>query len=530
MIVFIDCVQQLMSYLKRFGGVLAFGAGMMSAWGNVAPTVVIQSAAMRPGTTFMDVVYRVNDADDATVKVRALAFVDGVRSFANVLRPVTFVEGTAAKLGDAIPTNQNQTLTWDVGADWNISLGQIKFEVLAMDGRGLLPFDWITIPATANTAQTTVSKNSPSATEVLNALFWRFADGDTGLAVTNGVLKGTPASGVFYDQSLVNGATVGTYATPFVFKRMNLAVDDGYVANLARAGLTDPTSWHAGNRAYDGTQVVVGWGRNLYGETTPPSGLSGATAIAAGATHGVALKSDGTVVGWGSSNGTPPSGLSGVTAIAAGYKHTLALKSDGTVVGWGENPYGGTSIPSSLTGVIAVGAGAYHSLAVKSDGSVVCWGLNSDGQATPPAGLTGVVAVTGGYAYSLALKSDGTVVKWGTSAFSPPVGLTGVTAIAGGTWYCLALKSDGTVVGWGFSSYGEAFPPSGLTGVVAISAGENHCLALKSDGTVVGWGRNVDSSGIFTGQATPPATLTGVSAIAAGAGGDGSLALKTKAE
>lgn len=36
---------------------------------------------MRPGTTLMDVVYRVNDPDDATVKTRALAFVDGVRSF-----------------------------------------------------------------------------------------------------------------------------------------------------------------------------------------------------------------------------------------------------------------------------------------------------------------------------------------------------------------------------------------------------------------------------------------------------------------
>lgn len=39
------------------------------------PFPVVVSAAMRPGTTLMDVVYRVNDPDDATVKVRALAFV-----------------------------------------------------------------------------------------------------------------------------------------------------------------------------------------------------------------------------------------------------------------------------------------------------------------------------------------------------------------------------------------------------------------------------------------------------------------------
>jgi hypothetical protein len=75
---------------------LVWATSLTLACANTAPTVVIQSAAMRPGTTLMDVVYRVNDPDDATVKTRALAFVDGVRSFAKVIKPVTFVEGTAA--------------------------------------------------------------------------------------------------------------------------------------------------------------------------------------------------------------------------------------------------------------------------------------------------------------------------------------------------------------------------------------------------------------------------------------------------
>lgn len=64
-------------------------AALSAALANTAPTPVVVSAAMRPGTTLMDVVFRVNDPDDATVKVRALAFVDGVRSFAKVLKPVT---------------------------------------------------------------------------------------------------------------------------------------------------------------------------------------------------------------------------------------------------------------------------------------------------------------------------------------------------------------------------------------------------------------------------------------------------------
>lgn len=43
---------------------------------------------------------------------------------------------------------------------------------------------------------------------------------------------------------------------------------------------------------------------------------------------------------------SPPAGLSGVTAIAAGGLHSLALKSDGTVVAWGLDNYGQVSPPA----------------------------------------------------------------------------------------------------------------------------------------------------------------------------------------
>ena len=49
-------------------------------------------------------------------------------------------------------------------------------------------------------------------------------------------------------------------------------------------------------------------------------------------------KSDGTVTNWGTEtilkDAAPPEGLSNITAIAVGYNHTLALKKDGTVIGW----------------------------------------------------------------------------------------------------------------------------------------------------------------------------------------------------
>jgi hypothetical protein len=470
-----------------------------AAFANTAPTVVIQSAAMRPGTTLMDVVYRVNDPDDATVKTRALAFVDGVRSFANVIRPITFVEGTAAKLGDALPSNTNHTLTWDVAADWNVDLGQVKFEVLAMDGRSLLPIDWITIPAAGGKPTLTISKDSPTDASVMNAFYWLYAGAVPELTLSGGVLSAS--SGEFSGIDLISNTATKLYSRPYLFSRMNLAPADqsevNHAASAASAELMNTGNWHAMNRPYDGLSIIVG-----YGQRPISAGLSGVTAIAAGYSHSLALKSDGTVVGWGSYynyNGstnvpiTTPAELSGVTAIAAGASHSLALKSDGAVVGWGSNNYGQTTIPAEMSGVIAIAAGSDHSLALKSDGTVVGWGKNDYDQTTIPTGLSGVTAIAAGGAYSLALKSDGTVVGWGANNYGQttiPAGLSGVTAIAAGEAHSLALKSDGTVVSWGWNNYVQTTIPAELSGVTAIAAGVLHSLALKSDGTVVGWGSN----------------------------------------
>jgi autotransporter-associated beta strand protein len=281
--------------------------------------------------------------------------------------------------------------------------------------------------------------------------------------------------------------------------RASNPVDDSAFSNVASAGTLAQCS-----------ASVVGWGADWYGQATPPAGLSNVVAIAGGYYHSLALESDGTVVGWGSSYyATPPTNLTAAVAISAGNHNSLALKSDGTVVGWGDNIYGETTPPAELSNVVAIAAGGYyHSLALKSDGTVV--GLGYYYYATPPAGLVGVVAIAAGSYHSLALKSDGTVVGWGDNGYgraTPPDGLTGVVAVAAGYYHSLALRSDGTVIGWGDSYY--ATPPAGLSNVVAIAAGPYHSLALKSDGTIVGWGYD------GYGQATPPAGLSGV-AIAAG--------------
>jgi hypothetical protein len=107
------------------------------------------------------------------------------------------------------------------------------------------------------------------------------------------------------------------------------------------------------------------------------------------------------LVAWGSQK-TPNAPLSNLTKIAAGSYHNIALKSDGSIVGWGNNSYGQATPPAG-NNFIAIAAGDSHSLALKSDGSIVGWGNNWYGQATPPAG-NNFTAIAADDSFSLALR------------------------------------------------------------------------------------------------------------------------------
>jgi alpha-tubulin suppressor-like RCC1 family protein len=128
----------------------------------------------------------------------------------------------------------------------------------------------------------------------------------------------------------------------------------------------------------------------------------------------------------------PPEGLSNVVALAAGAAHSLALRRDGTVVGWGWNKVGeatGTPTTNSPNGLDFISAGHVH----------------LGGQV-----LSNVVSIAAGTGYSLALKNDGTVVAWGRMVndlypATVPAGLSNVVAIAAGENFCLAITTNRAV-------------------------------------------------------------------------------------
>jgi len=129
-----------------------------------------------------------------------------------------------------------------------------------------------------------------------------------------------------------------------------------------------------------------------YGQTNIPASAINVVAIAVGASHCLAIKANGTVVGWGNNFvgeiNIPASANNVIAAVAAGDEHSLALRIDGVVIAWGNSSYGLRNIPAEATNVVAIGAGLNHNLAVRADGSVFAWGDNDVGQINVPSDVS----------------------------------------------------------------------------------------------------------------------------------------------
>ena len=145
-------------------------------------------------------------------------------------------------------------------------------------------------------------------------------------------------------------------------RRLSMGINRAIILALVVAGAGVPASaWGSGS--------IVGWGQHVVGVD-----LAGPfTKVAAGGSHSLGVKSDGSIVAWGynsSSQCNVPAPNSGFAAVAAGALHSLGLKSDGSIAAWGYNGWGQCNVPAPNSGFVAVAAGEYHSLAIQSIRSV----------------------------------------------------------------------------------------------------------------------------------------------------------------
>jgi hypothetical protein len=169
-----------------------------------------------------------------------------------------------------------------------------------------------------------------------------------------------------------------------------------------------------------------------------------------------------------------------VIEVSAGNDFSLALRSNGTIVGWGDNFYGESS--SGLTDAIAIAAGTDFSMALRANGTVVVWGYQALAYKQPPAGLDHVVAISAGYTHCLALRDDGTVVAWGDGAGASnvePSAITDAVGIAAGSYTSYLLRATGEVVAWGADQYRQV-SDAPKAGVVKLGAGNGQGLAITT--------------------------------------------------
>ena len=248
--------------------------------------------------------------------------------------------------------------------------------------------------------------------------------------------------------------------------------------------------------------------------------------------------------------------------IEAGLYCSLALRTDGTVWGWGRNNAGqlgdkskvDRSTPAPVLGekgvgllsdVVEIATGSDFALALKRDGTVWHWGSWSSGHderlvpsqvVFPGAPVIAAISAAGGL--RTAVDESGQVWTWASFTATPVAvsGLSGVRDVSTGSSHRMALKTDGAATGvvwsWGSNGSGQigdgttatrSVPVSGLADVVSIKAKATFSAAVGADGSAWVWGDNFEGAvgnGTTTNQLFPlsPGLPSAVEDIANGGG------------
>ena len=183
-----------------------------------APLVDVVSVKQPGGTNYLEIKYRITDADSSSVKVGLLAFVDGGNDLSKVIVPSTFVGFTSGKIGSNVTTDTLHTLTWDAKTDWDVLFGDVEIAVVAQDDRELMNFHFLTLPATdTNSTQLKINRSPVGNNDFKEAWYTLLALGESEILLDSGTIKHA-TSGVTF----ASGSSTTAAGRAYLFGKMDL--------------------------------------------------------------------------------------------------------------------------------------------------------------------------------------------------------------------------------------------------------------------------------------------------------------------
>jgi len=372
-----------------------------------------------------------------------------------------------------------------------------------------------------------------------------------GLATQTGA---TTATVTFTAPILNGGSTIISYTAVSTPGNITATLVQAGSGTISVTGLTSATAY-----------TFVVYATNANGNSVNSSASNSVTPtttlgqlIASGEWNTYVIDYLGVIYGWGLNNqgagdqwgavgdgttitrSTPTLVGGSFTTMSGGNQFAHAIKTDGTLWGWGQNNSGqlGDGTTSRRSSPVQIGANsnwvrlANSAIYIATMGGAInnlsqlfVWGytdygtfgnnVNVQARSSPvqvPGSWTQAIL---GYDIAIGLKTDGTVWTWGAGGAgqlgdnttinrSSPVQImsgSSFTAVAarGAGYGAMAIRTDGTLWSWGSGTGGSVgdgttisrSQPVQVAGSwTTIAAGQGLSFGIKTDGTLWGWGFN----------------------------------------